>query len=80
VGRSDSTFKFVVSREEDIEEIEALKEEFGINPSQIMLMPAGYTRDDLSDTYESVAELCKESGYRFSQRLHVNLWGMATGV
>ena len=80
VGYEYATFKFVVSREKDIEEIKELQEEFKINPSQIMLMPAGYTRDDLDDTYQSVAELCKEENYRFSQRLHVNLWGMATGV
>jgi 7-carboxy-7-deazaguanine synthase len=27
-----------------------------------------------------LAEICKESGYRFSPRLHVDLWGDRRGV
>lgn len=73
-------FKYVVSREKDLDEIWHLQDKFDIPNEDIQLMPAGYTKDDLDDTYQSVAEICMEHGYEFSQRLHVKLWGQATGV
>lgn len=73
-------FKIVVSREEDLRELWELQSDFGIESPNVQLMPAGYTREDLDDSYQSVAEICKEYNYRFSPRLHVNLWGQATGV
>lgn len=75
-----AVFKFVISREEDLEEIWDIQSKFGIQSTDILFMPAGYTQEDLSDTYPSVAEICKEYGYRFSPRLHVELWNTATGV
>lgn len=79
-NRTSSTFKFVVSRQEDIEEVKEIQEQFSIPSSQILLMPAGQNQSQLSETYPSVAELCKQEGYRFSQRLHVELWNEKTGV
>ena len=73
-------FKYVVSREEDLQEIWDLQDEFGIKNNQIQLMPAGYTREDLDNSYQAVAEVCMEHGYEFSPRLHVEIWGQATGV
>lgn len=75
-----AVFKFVVGGEDDIEEVEWLVKSFDIPRDMVMLMPAGYTQDDLADTYPKVAELCKEKGYRFSPRLHVEIWDMATSV
>lgn len=73
-------FKYVVSREEDLQEIWEIQSEFGISSDDIQLMPAGYTRDDLAQSYQDVADICMEYGYEFSPRLHVEIWGMATGV
>lgn len=76
----DAVFKFVVSREEDVAEIDDLVDEYGIPESAIMLMPAGATQDDLAMTYPDVAALCKERGWQFSPRLHVTIWDKMTGV
>lgn len=73
-------FKYVVSRQQDLEEVWEIQDEFGIPNDKIQLMPAGYTREDLSNTYGEVAEICMEYGYEFSPRLHVEIWGQATGV
>lgn len=73
-------FKFVVSGEPDVREVEVLVNEFGIPDEQVSLMPAGQTRDHLEDTYPVVAEACKERRWRFSPRLQVNTWGEVTGV
>lgn len=75
-----STFKFVISSEQDLEEVEGLRKRFSIPKGKIMLMPAGMTQEQLSETYPSVVELCKSEGYRFSQRLHVQIWNEMTGV
>jgi len=75
-----ATFKFVVSRDQDIDEIKDLARRFGIAPSDIMLMPAGASRDDLLDNYPEVMDLCQEHGYQFSPRLQVSGYDEATGV
>ena len=76
----DATFKFVVSREEDLEEIEKLVEEFDIPHTMITLMPAGQTQERLRETYAVVAEACKQRNYGFSPRLQIDTWDQATGV
>lgn len=76
----EAMFKFVVSHEDDVSEIESLIEEFDLPRSSISLMPAGQTQEQLRETYPIVAELCKEEGMRFSPRLHVDAWNLATGV
>lgn len=73
-------FKFVASREEDVEEIRNLIDEFDIPNSMISLMPAGQTQEDMRNNYARVAELCKENGWMFSPRLQVDTWGEVTGV
>lgn len=80
MGPEAAVFKFVVAESEDMAEIGSLVGEYLIPREQIMLMPAGATREELQETYPVVAEVCKEKGYRFSPRLHVDVWDMATGV
>lgn len=77
---SDAILKFVVSREEDIDEIEGLINEHDVPRDMVYLMPAGANQEDLGETYPRVAELCKEKGYKFTPRLQVDLWNEATGV
>lgn len=76
-----STFKFVVSSESDWKEIE---EDFLasklIYKNQIILMPCGQNQDELSKVRETVANMCIEHSVRFSDRLHVTLWNLKTGV
>ncbi len=76
----DACFKFVVSSEDDLEEIDDLVDRFDIPDSMIMLMPAGYTQDRLRETYPEVAEICKSRGWDFTPRLQVDTWNEATGV
>lgn len=80
VEAESAVFKFVVSGWGVLEEIEWLVEDCNIPDEMVMLMPAGYTQEKLKETYPVVAEICKERGYRFSPRLHVNIWDQATGV
>lgn len=80
MGPEKAVFKFVVAEPEDMVEINSIVADYLIPKEQIMLMPAGYSQETLSVTYPLVAEMCKDKGYRFSPRLHVNIWDQATGV
>ena len=72
--------KFVVDCPEDLEEIKTLKAEIPIPVEDIVLMPQGVTSDELQPKQEWLVEMCKEEGYRYSPRAHVDIWGTKRGV
>jgi 7-carboxy-7-deazaguanine synthase len=86
VDTYDSQLKFVVTGPEDIPEIESLVErvreatETGIPDDDVFLMPEGMTRDQLDESRKEVAELAMEYSYRYTPRLHVDLWNDAPGT
>ena len=73
-------FKFVVRDEPDISEIRELLERVGISQNRVILMPEGRTVEALDKTAAWLAERCRDLGFRFSDRLHVRLWGDRRGV
>lgn len=73
-------FKFVVRDERDITEIRSLMERAGIPVNRVILMPEGRTVEALDRTAAWLAERCRDLGVRFSDRLHVRLWGDRRGV
>jgi len=72
--------KFVVQQEDDLQEIRQMAEVLAVAPQNIMLMPEGTTREAVQERGRWIAEACKSSGYRYSPRLHVDLWGDRRGV
>lgn len=77
---SKSWFKFVVAEPGDLEEIEELRRCHGIPVSRILLMPEGRTSSELDKSAAWLADICREQGYRFCDRLHIRLWGDRRGV
>ncbi len=73
----DSVFKFVISKEEDWDEI---THTYPITSDRIILMPAGENQEQLSQTRVVTAELCKKHHVRFSDRTHISIWNKKTGV
>ena len=72
--------KFVVDSEADLPEIEEiLKKLPNADRQRVMLMPQAATRQELLTKSPIVAELCKRTGYAFSQRLQVMLWDNQKG-
>jgi 7-carboxy-7-deazaguanine synthase len=75
--------KFVLTGRDDLPEIEALiadlraETETEIADCDVLLMPEGQTREQLAETRQEVAEVAVESGYRYTPRLHVDLWNDA---
>ncbi len=72
--------KFVVADPQDITEVEQMREALGAPRGQILLMPEGTTAETVRQRGLWLAEICKEHGFRFSPRLHVDLWGDKRGV
>jgi len=78
---SNSWFKFVVSKQEDWDEIEVdFIKILLIKKSQIILMPQGATREELERNRETVLNIAIEQGVRYSTREHVVIWDKKTGV
>lgn len=86
VNTYDSQLKFVVTGREDMEEIDRLIDRIRsnasskVNDSDVLLMPEGTTREELDNRRNLVAELAQEYGYRYTPRLHVDLWNDAPGT
>jgi 7-carboxy-7-deazaguanine synthase len=78
--RYEYQLKFVIERPEDMPEVRALIETLQADSGRVILMPEGTDPDVLRDRGLWLAEICKEEGFRFSPRLHVDLWGGRRGV
>ena len=75
-------FKFVVMDKQDLEEVDMARKAYsdaGVE-ADIYLMPLGATAEGQAKTAKQVAELCLQYGYKFSPRLHVDLFGNKWGT
>lgn len=68
-------YKFVVCREDDFEEIEAVIKKYRLPADKIFLMPEGVTREAVLSRQPLLVEYCKRRGYHFTTRLHILTWG-----
>jgi 7-carboxy-7-deazaguanine synthase len=81
----DAQLKFVVTGPEDMPEITELIEDLReatsvtIDDEDVLLMPEGVTREELDRHRETVAELATEHGFRYTPRIHVDIWNDAPG-
>jgi 7-carboxy-7-deazaguanine synthase len=80
MARYEYQLKFVMERPEDLVEAAALAEALGADRARVILMPEGTDRERLVERSRWLAEICKQEGFRFSPRLHVDLWGNRRGV
>jgi 7-carboxy-7-deazaguanine synthase len=72
--------KFVVSSEEDLPEIQAILSETSANRHRVMLMAEGTSSATIHQRAGWIAEVCKREQFRYSPRLHIDLWGDKRGV
>lgn len=76
----DYQLKFVVSDENDLQEIKELIEEIGADKSKVYLMPEGATREQLESRRKQVYETCLKLGYNYTDRLHILVYNDKKGV
>ena len=72
--------KFVVAAPEDMAEIHRLLDELGADRAKVILMPEGIDAMELRRRGAWLSEICKREGFRFSPRLHVDLYGNTRGT
>jgi 7-carboxy-7-deazaguanine synthase len=81
MAHSDYQLKFVVDQPGDVAEVLAVLEKLpGLDRAKVLLMPQGVTHDELDRRAGWVAELCKEHGFRYCPRLHIELYGNRRGT
>lgn len=80
MARYEYQLKFVIAKPDDLEEVRSLVERLGADAARVVLMPEGTDRDLLRERGVWLAEIAKAEGYRFTPRLHVELWGNRRGV
>jgi 7-carboxy-7-deazaguanine synthase len=73
--------KFVVDDPDDLGEILSVIESCGpVEPDKVFLMAQGRTADEVAQRATAVAALCLEHGFRYTPRLHLDLFGGGRGV
>ena len=78
--RYEFQLKFVVEKPADMDEVRALVRDLGADSARVILMPEGTDRDRVRERGLWIAEACKAEGYRYSPRLHVELYGNQRGT
>jgi 7-carboxy-7-deazaguanine synthase len=77
----DYQLKFVVERRKDFAEIgEILAQLQGVDATQVMIMAQGTSTGELKRREKWIVESCKLFGYRFTPRLHIQLFGNRRGT
>jgi 7-carboxy-7-deazaguanine synthase len=76
----DYQLKFVVARPEDMTEVRSQLLVLDADSAKVILMPEGIDAGVLRERSVWLAEICKCEGFRFSPRLHVELWGNRRGT
>ena len=61
-------------------EVRELVAALGATPAKVVLMPEGTTREAVGGRAGWLADVCKTEGWRFSPRMHIDLWGDKRGV
>jgi 7-carboxy-7-deazaguanine synthase len=76
----DYQLKFVIARPDDMAEVRELVGALDARSSKVILMPEGVDAQVLRDRSVWLAEIAKHEGFRFSPRLHVELYGNRRGT
>jgi 7-carboxy-7-deazaguanine synthase len=77
----DHQLKFVVTDGDDIREVLELMAGLGrIEPTRVLLMAEGRSAAEVTAKAPLVAALCSEHGFRYTPRLHLDLFGGGRGV
>jgi len=81
IDRYDYQLKFVVDQREDFDEVEKILEELeNVDSSRVLIMGQGKTKRELRDKTKWIIAACKEYGFGYTPRLHIELFGNRRGT
>jgi 7-carboxy-7-deazaguanine synthase len=75
-----SYFKFVVKSPEDLQELDELARSWELPPQKVWLMPEAQSATELRSRRKEVADAALARSYRYSGRLHLELFGGKRGT
>ncbi len=78
-ARPNAVLKFVITSDEDVDEVRALAEALALPRERVLLSPEGVDATTLAERSRWLADRCQTYGYRLGTRLHVFLWGSERG-
>jgi len=73
-------FKFVVKEPNDVQDVDTYVKRYGMPKGNVLLMPEGTDGQTLSERAKWLIPLCTEKGYRYTDRLHIRVFGNVRGV
>ena len=73
-------FKFVVSTENDVEEIKTLVARHKIKPEKVFLMPEGRIEEEVKANQAKLVQVAIDNGFNVTTRLHVLIFGAKRGT
>lgn len=77
----DYQLKFVVEGPEDMPEILEILAGYGdVERTRVLLMAQGRTLEEVTERAPAIAALCLQHGFRYTPRLHLDLFGGGRGV
>jgi 7-carboxy-7-deazaguanine synthase len=77
----DYQIKFVVERRRDFAEIRDLLDQLdGVDRARVLVMAQGKTSGELRRKAKWIVPLCKDYGFGFTPRLHIDLFGNRRGT
>ncbi|MDH3442348.1 MAG: 7-carboxy-7-deazaguanine synthase QueE [Deltaproteobacteria bacterium] len=77
----DCQLKFVVDQAADFEEVrEILASLKHVDPAQVLVMAQGRTARQIHSKAKWIVEYCKQHGYGYTPRLHIDLYGNRRGT
>ncbi len=77
---SRALFKFVIASPEDLNQVKALAQSYAIVPERLFVMPEGTDSRTLRERSRWLAEAAMQAGWRFTDRLHIHLYGDTRGT
>jgi 7-carboxy-7-deazaguanine synthase len=80
IANYEYQLKFVITSPGDLDEIRRICQDLNVPASRVMLMPEGTKPESLAEKAHWIVDTCKSEGYRYSPRLHIDLWGDRRGV
>ena len=75
----NSWFKFVIVSPEDLKEVLDIIERYKIPSEKVLLMPEATSKEELHKKTKWLVEMCKKNNFRYSNRLHIDIWGAERG-
>ncbi len=80
MDRTDYQLKFVIDQAGDVEEVRDIVAQLrDVDPAKVLLMPQGTSHEELARRGSWLVEVCKQNGFRYCPRLHIELYGNQRG-